>query len=299
MVPEKFIFVLTPIKTANANNLAKIFYNDHMKIYTLLLVIFLTGCAAPPTSQTAAKYGFNKNFIKTNTFTLASYQKILQPGKSVNIYVEGDGNAWASRYKVSDDPSPRTGTTMLLAALDHNPNVVYLARPCQYSPQDLKTICDSKYWSIARYSETVVESISVAIDSIKQQCQAPQINLIGYSGGGALVVLVSARRNDIASIRTVAGNLDLTTMDEIHDTTPLSESLDPISVAQKVKNIPQLHFVGSKDHIVPVEIATNFVKAAGLNLNKVIVLKGANHNNIWHEHWERLLQYAMSTASND
>lgn len=271
-----------------------------MKIYIALAVILLTGCAAPPTKQTATKYGFNKVFIKTNTFNLASYQKVLQPGSSVNIYIEGDGNAWASRYRISKDPSPQTGTTMLLAALDHSPNVVYLARPCQYSPQDLKTVCDNKYWSIARYSETVVESIDMAIDNIKLQCKAPQINLIGYSGGGALAVLVASRRCDIASIRTVAGNLDLIAMDEIHDTTPLSESLDPISVAQNVKNIPQLHFVGNEDHIVPTIIANNFVNAAGLNPNKaVVVLKGAGHNNIWHKHWESLLQYTLTTAVNN
>jgi hypothetical protein len=265
-----------------------------MKIFILSIVIFLTGCAAPPTAKTATKFGFNKAFIKTNTFNLASYQKILQPGSPVNIYVEGDGNAFISRYTISDDPSPRTGTTMLLAALDPSPNVVYLARPCQYSPQDLKTVCDNKYWSIARYSETVVASINMAVDDIKQKCQASKVNLIGYSGGGALVVLVAARRDDVASIRTVAGNLDLSTMDEIHETTPLSESLDPISVAQIVKHIPQLHFVGSKDHIVPVEIANNFARAADLNPNKVIILKGAGHGNIWHDHWLDLLQHALN-----
>lgn len=259
----------------------------------LIFIIFLSGCAAPPTEHTAKKYGFNKAYIETDVFKLASYQKNIKASPVINVYIEGDGNAWASRYHVSSDPSPRIGTTMLLAALDPNQAVIYLARPCQYSPQDLITVCDSKYWSTARYSEVVVRSIDAAIAQLKQQYQAKNINLIGYSGGGALAILVAARRNDIASLRTVAGNLDLLSMDIIHKTTPLSESLDPLQVAQQVKHIPQLHFSGSKDYVVPSQIAYNFIDAAGLDAKKVVVVKGANHNNIWHEHWGELLEYKL------
>lgn len=283
----KFILALTLIKVLNANR----HYNDCMQKYLLLLVIFLSGCAAPPTAHTAKKYGFNKVFIKTKIFNLASYQKLNGASNTINIYIEGDGNAWVSRYQVSQDPSPRTGTTMLLAALDSSHNVVYLARPCQYSPEDLKTVCDNKYWSIARYSEVVVDAIDNAVEQIKRQNKVAQINLIGYSGGGALAVLIAARRNDIASIRTVAGNLDLVGMDQIHKTTPLSESLDPLAVAAMVRHIPQLHFVGGKDHIVPSQIAYNFTKASGIDSSKVVILPKAGHNNIWHEHWPKLMQY--------
>jgi hypothetical protein len=258
-------------------------------ILIAITIIFITGCAAPPTAKIAAQHGFNKTFIESQPFSIASYQKILQPGSNVNIYIEGDGNAWISRYRISSDPSPKCGTTMQLASLDPSPNVVYLARPCQYSPQDLKTVCDSKYWSLARYSDLVVNSINIAVTAIKTQCQAPAINLIGYSGGGALAVLVANRRNDVASIRTVAGNLDLVAMEQIHDTTPLSESLDPLAVAKAIKHIPQLHFVGSRDHIVPIEIAYNFVHAAELDDKTVVIVKDATHNKNWSQHWSKLL----------
>lgn len=259
-------------------------------LIAFILALALTGCAAPPTDKLAVQNNFKKNYIQTSKFNLASYQKILQPGADVNIYIEGDGRAWSGRYRLSSDPSPRYGTTMRLATLDPNPNIVYLARPCQYSPEDLKTVCDSKYWSLARYSLEVVSSLDMAISNIKQQCSAKNIHLIGYSGGGALAVLIAAQRTDVASIRTVAGNLDLSTMDEIHKTTPLSESLDPIAVAQKIQHIPQLHFVGGKDHIVPEIIAKNFVKAAGLDPRTVIVIKKAAHNTQWDKSWQQLLQ---------
>lgn len=260
------------------------------KLIIILLVTGITGCAAPPTDKLAVQNKFKKTYVQTTKFNLASYQKILQPGAPVNIYIEGDGSAWVSRYRLATDPSPRYGTTMQLATLDPNPNVVYLARPCQYSPQDLKNVCNSKYWSLARYSSEVVSALDNAISQIKQQCNSKQINLIGYSGGGALAVLIAAQRTDIASIRTVAGNLDLDTMDKIHNTTPLSESLNPLAVACQINHIPQLHFVGGKDHIVPEKVARSFVNTAGLDAATVVVIKKAAHNTQWDKHWSYLLQ---------
>lgn len=267
--------------------------NRDVIIKTLLLsgmMLILLGCAAPPTAFLAQQNNFKLAYIQTAKFNLASYQKYSHPNNDVNIYIEGDGNAWRSRQRLSVDPSPRFGTTMQLATLDPAANVVYLARPCQYSPQDLRTVCDSKYWSIARYSQEVVDAMDNAITHIKQKYNAKQINLIGYSGGGTLAILIAAQRNDIATLRTVAGNLDLKTMDQIHHTTPLFESLDPIEVAKQVNHIPQLHFVGGKDYIVPPVVAKNFVTAAGLPKNSIIVIKKAAHNTCWEKQWPQLLQ---------
>lgn len=281
MVQVIYFLPLSPTKTAKQKS---------KTLIACILIAALTGCAAPPTDKLAIQHNFKKTYIQANKFNLASYQKILQPGSDVNIYIEGDGRAWSGRYRLSSDPSPRYGTTMRLATLDPNPNIVYLARPCQYSPEDLKTVCDSKYWSLARYSLEVVSSLDMAISKIKKQCAAKNIHLIGYSGGGALAVLIAAQRTDVASIRTVAGNLDLSTMDVIHKTTPLSESLDPIAVAKKIQHIPQLHFVGGKDHVVPKIVAQNFVRTAGLDSRAVILIKNAAHNTQWDKDWPRLLQ---------
>lgn len=256
-----------------------------------IIVILLTGCGPVPTAKVASSNGFKAKHIQTAPFNLATYQKITRPGADVNIYIEGDGRAWIAKSMLSRDPSPQASTVMQLAALDPSPNVVYLARPCQYSPQDLKTVCKPKYWSQARYSPTVVQAINVAINKIKLQSKSKRVNLIGYSGGGTLAVLVAAKRKDIASIRTIAGNLDLRTMDKIHRTTPLAESIDPMSVAASVKHIPQLHFCGAKDKVVPPIIAMNFMHAAQLNPKQVIIVKDASHDHNWNKHWPELLKY--------
>lgn len=262
-----------------------------MRILPIALIfIFLSGCGAPPTTKVALRSGFRHKFIQTAQFNLASYQKITQPGKDVTIYIEGDGHAWVTRSILSKDPSPRTSLVMQLAALDPSPNVVYLARPCQFSPGDLHTVCKPKFWSKGRYSPAVILSINSAVSQIKQYANAKKVHLIGYSGGGALAVLVAAKRKDIASIRTVAGNLDLITMDRLHRTSPLTESVDPISVATQVRHIPQIHFSGAKDKIVPTVVAQNFVRAANLNPNKVVVIRDTSHNTNWQKHWRELLK---------
>ncbi len=260
-------------------------------IFLAITVITLAGCVPVSTSRVAQKNGFTQAYVQTEKFRLATYKKINKPGKDINIYIEGDGRAWITRSMLSTDPSPRTSTVMQLAALDPNPNVVYLARPCQYSPGDLKTVCHAKYWSAARYSPTVVQSINDAITQIKNYAKAKKVNLIGYSGGGTLAVLVAAKRTDIASIRTIAGNLDLTTMDKIHNTTPLRESIDPLSVAMKVKDIPQIHFCGAKDKIVPPVVAKNFAKVAKLKPKSVVIIEEAGHRKNWAQNWPALLKY--------
>lgn len=260
------------------------------KLLFIFIVIFLTGCVAVPTEKVAAVNGFYPVFVQTQNFKLTTYQKILHPGKDVNIYIEGDGHAWASRYQLSKDPSPHSATVMNLATLDPWPNVVYLARPCQYSPQDLRTVCNPKYWSTARYAPEVIQSINTAVTAIKEQAHCKRVHLIGYSGGGALAVLVAAQRRDVASIRTIAGNLDLKTMDKVHNTTPLSESVDPITVAKQVRHIPQLHFCGAKDKVVPSIVATNFIKAAELSTDKVVIVKDVSHSKKWDKYWPTLLK---------
>lgn len=261
----------------------------HNLIFTIV-VILLTGCGSVPTSKVAEANGFKREYIQTSQFKLASYQKITKPGKDVNIYIEGDGHAWISKSVLSKDPSPHSSTAMQLAAADPNPNVVYLARPCQYSPQDLKTVCKPKFWSQARYSPAVIKSLNNAINQIKLQSKSRRINLIGYSGGGTLAVLIASKRKDIASIRTIAGNLDLRTMDKIHNTTPLAESIDPMNVATSVKHIPQIHFCGAKDKVVPAIVALNFMHAAQLSPKTVVIVKDASHDKNWAKHWPELLK---------
>jgi pimeloyl-ACP methyl ester carboxylesterase len=113
---------------------------------------------------------------------------------------------------------------------------------------------------------------------------------VGYSGGGAIAVLVAARRSDVAALRTIAGNLDPKALCAYHNVSQLDGSMDPLDYAQKVARIPQRHFVGGNDKVVPVSMARSFVeKLGGRDDKKITIVNGASHTKGWQEEWPELL----------
>lgn len=247
----------------------------------------------------ACQAGFTKEYIKAGIFTLATYQRFKALSNNIRIYIEGDGRAWETRSRLSDDPTPSNPVALALAVADQSDAVVYIARPGQFSSQD-SAECDPAYWSGRRFAPEVVESFDKAIDILKEKSGAKNIELIGYSGGGAIAVLVAASRGDVSSLRTVAGNLDPKALCEYHKVSQLYGSLDPLDVAQEITGIPQRHFVGSKDKTVPLSIAESFVKREGnTDCDCITIVDGATHKNGWRERWKELLLLPMIVCSKD
>lgn len=237
----------------------------------------------------AVKAGFSKEYVKAGGFTLMTYQKFNGSSDKISIYIEGDGRAWETKHKLSDDPTPSNPVALRLAAVDPADNVAYIARPGQYSPSGFPD-CDSKYWSEFRFAPEVVESMDRIIDDLKERAGAKHVALVGYSGGGAIAVLVAARRSDVIAIRTVAGNLDINAFCAYHHVSQLDGSMNPLDVAQKVAPIPQRHFVGSVDKVIPFAIAESFVRIEGdKNYERITVVDGVSHNDGWNKHWRELL----------
>ena len=275
-----------------------------MRIHALLLFtafsFSFTGCLTVPSSgerlstadTVAQEAGFHRVKVRTPPFLLTTYSKILEPGKDLHIYIEGDGYAWVTRNRVSGDPTPRRPVALELAVQDPAPNVVYLARPCQYTPMEMNSACeDEAYWTDKRFSEEVIGSMNQAVDKFVKGAQSSGVHLTGYSGGGAVAVLIAARRQDVKSLRTVAGNLDPNGLNEYHEVSPLNkDSLDPMEAAGKLSAIPQYHFIGTDDSIVPAFIAEHFAEKSGRSgCVRVIRVSGADHVNGWTEAWPRLL----------
>ena len=266
-------------------------------LFSILISPFLTGCSGvsalgirgESSGRNLLELGFEREYVSAQGFNLLTYRKIEAPGKPVKIYIEGDGSAWLSRRRFSDDPTPREPIALYLAAKDPAANVAYIARPGQF-PENGIVKCDPTYWSARRFSPEVIAAISEAIDRIKLYAGAEHIELIGYSGGGALAVLVAARRDDVISLRTVAGNLDHEGLSVYHKTSPLHGSLNPIDYALSVKKIPQRHFAGAKDKVIPVEIIRRFAKASGDNeCNNVVLVKDCGHSKGWVKAWPGII----------
>ena len=227
--------------------------------------------------------------VEAGHFRLATWHRPSSPSVDLVIYNEGDGLAWISRNHVSSDPTPVVPVALQLAAFD-SASAVYLARPCQFTAALTEDVCrDDKWWTGARFSEAVIAAFDQAIDTLKIQFGAQRIHLVGYSGGAAVAVLVAARRNDIASLRTVAGNLDHVELHARHKVSQLPDSLNPVDYAGQVSHIPQLHFIGLSDTVIPPGIAQNFLNRPGAGNCAQIITVQATHSTGWKEQWPRLL----------
>ena len=254
------------------------------------LVVF-AGCAVSPQQRAetlAGVAGLRHRALSAGIFRLTAYVRISDPSQPLHVYIEGDGRAWLTRTEPSRDPTPRHMLGLQLAVADRWPNVAYLARPCQFTREDPS--CDVRYWTTRRYAPEVVTSLSDAISVLEGPAPRQPVDLIGYSGGGALAVLVAARRHDVRSLRTIAANLDVEGVNALHHVSTMPESLNPIEFVAAVRAVPQIHFYGSRDSIVPPDIARRFAEAIGGSCTTTQSIDGMTHDGDWARLWPQLLQ---------
>jgi pimeloyl-ACP methyl ester carboxylesterase len=231
--------------------------------------------------------------LDAGPFRLAAYARLSSPGLPLRVYIEGDGRAWITRRQVSLDPTPRDPVALRLAAADPTANVVWLARPCQFvSGVDWRS-CNPHDWTDQRYAPRIVEAMDLAVESLRAAAATEQVELIGFSGGGALAVLIAARRSDVATIRTVAGNLDIEAFATIHRISPLNGSLNPRDAAVSLAETPQLHLVGAEDSVVsPVLVESYQAQLPHRRCSRSRLIEGAAHQSGWAERWAALLAWA-------
>lgn len=258
----------------------------------LIGLALLAGCGTDPRQQAdllAGRAALTRETVDTDSFVLTAYRRLTRPDAPLTVYIEGDGQAWISRTEPSADPTPRHPVGLELAAADPGPNVVYLARPCQYTPMADNPRCAVDYWTGKRFAPEVIASLDQAIDHYARLVPGHGIALVGYSGGGALAVLIAARRHDVSSLRTVAGNLDHEAVNRLHEVSPMPDSANPIDVARQVAGIAQWHFSGGADRVVPPSIAERFAAAAGGHCLRLTVVPGMTHGGDWAAQWPALL----------
>ena len=271
-----------------------IYLNNFFKYYTIIFTIVLlsSGCVSKLspkvrqyTADTVAQSGnLVQQKIATDDFLLTTYQRFdsTADNKQMVVYIEGDGMAWISRDQLSSNPTPVQPIALKLASIDTNANVLYVARPCQYLWPQKMNRCSSRYWSDKRGSEEVISSINQAISIVKQKQNISSIRLIGYSGGGGIAALIADRRADVNEFVSVSGNLNYKLFTQTHDLSPMNRSIDPITVANQIGSIPQIHYVGADDKIIPKQIALSFS-------DKVKVINNVSHDN-WPDKWAQILK---------
>lgn len=244
----------------------------------------------------AAQGKLRYELIEAPPFVLTSFSRIDNDSAPLFVYLEGDGYAWRSRNEASPDPTPNNPIALEIAALDAaahpGANVLYLARPCQYTPWGKNPACRSEYWTSRRYAEEVVAATQAAITRAVQSGHTRGVHLLGYSGGAALAALVAARRDDVLSLQSVAGNLEPEALNRYHGVSRLN-GLDAAATAPKLASIPQIHWQGADDKVVPASIAKGWQVLSGTP--NCIVFKqvsGVGHVTGWRNFW------AMQIARN-
>ena len=237
----------------------------------------------------AKTIGWHGSILPTRDFTFKVYGPASKATtKTLTIYIEGDGLAWLSTDTPSTNPTPINPIGLKLAIRDkQHSTVVYLARACQFVFHTDWGDCRSDDWTNSRFSAAIIRATQQAIDALKIKYHAQKIRLIGYSGGGAIAVLVAANRTDVVHLTTIAGMLDTEAWVRQNNLTPLRGSLNPAEAWPSLAAIPQTHWVGGKDTVVPKNIAFSYANRFPTTKKPKIKIKPTyDHVCCWTTTWK-------------
>jgi pimeloyl-ACP methyl ester carboxylesterase len=249
--------------------------------------LLLGGCAAPwqRLDAIAMQGGFQKRIVSGRDFAEVVYQRPWANGSSgpLIVFLEGDGLPWSQPRRISSDPTTRHPVALELA-IQTPGQVAYLARPC-YQEFVHAAGCSPASWTSERYSAQIVASLSAALMALDPGGIQP-IWLVGYSGGGALAVLIAPHVPAVERVITVAGNLDTEAWTKKHGYLSLSGSLNPVTAGALPTRIRQVHLVGTRDTNVLPEFTQRF--AAVQTNAHVRAFEGFDHVCCWVERWREI-----------
>jgi pimeloyl-ACP methyl ester carboxylesterase len=254
-------------------------------MYRLLIAGFiaasLLGCASTVDLHELSRgTALKLETLQTPKYTLQAMVPASGAYKHLRVYIEGDGHAWATSSQPSIDPTPRASLMASFAAADRSP-AAYLARPCQYV---MSRGCGVATWTSDRFSSDVMASMNAGLDSIKRQFGVDKFELIGYSGGGAVALVLAGMRNDVNQVQTIAGNVDPVYWTALNKLTPLNNPVTPLQYKARLQTIPQRMFVGTNDKVVPPAVAREY--ALHLNGQCIELLVGeGDHQSGYRDVW--------------
>jgi hypothetical protein len=257
-----------------------------LKVITLaaLTLLAVAGCrsASERFLRDSSERGLRAETIAGTEFRHLVLSGAPAAGPTVRVYLDGDGTPWVGGYPAAD-PTPRDPLVLDLVALDPGP-AVYLGRPC-YHGLDRDPPCAPALWTSARYSESVVASLAAAARRVLAARGAERVVWVGYSGGGALAMLLAARVPETVGVITLAANLDIDAWADQQRLSRLAGSLNPARQPALPSRIVQRHYLGGRDRAVPVEVGRRGV-APGAEL---IVLDDFDHRCCWTALWPAVL----------
>ncbi len=252
----------------------------------LLCAALLAGCATPASrfDADAAARGMRRIEIDGIGHRHVGFTtRPLRDADELHVYFDGDGTPFLDARHVAMDPTARDPLILRLMALDVAPAVL-LGRPCYYNGAGA---CNAALWTEARYGEAVVASQAAALARLVAPRPSARVVLIGYSGGGALAMLVAAREPRVDAVVTIAANLDTRAWSLHHGMPPLAASLDPAALPVLPASVRQLHVAGAADARVPPAL----IRAEAARQQAAFrIVAGADHGCCWEAAWPEILR---------
>lgn len=233
----------------------------------------------------------------TGSFAHLLISRINNPDSDVlHVYIEGDGRPWIENRYIAKDPSPENPLALRLMMRDPK-NSLYLGRPCYFTryrsgDRGGDTSCRPAFWTSARYSERVVESMVATLEAFIERNTYSKVVLIGYSGGGTIAYLMAGRTGKINRVITVAANLDHSAWTRYHNYSPLQDSLEPIATSIP-QSVGQLHLRGGRDRNVPGSVLKKFMTG---DTARWITFSDYSHACCWEKNWPDILAAFVDDA---
>jgi hypothetical protein len=258
------------------------------KLFLVVCIVIVSACQSPHElfEKKALASALTSQVVKTEFFSHKIYKNNRQSNGTLHIYLTGDGLPWTAGVIPSIDPTPRSTIILNLIEQDKS-SALILGRPCYHGLEN-DSLCDSSFWTSKRYAPVIINSLSNAIEQLSEQYRATNVVIIGYSGGGALAVLLAEKIPNVSAVITVGANLNTQWWTQYHNLLPLSGSVNPFERPDLPMMIIQKHYVGSEDKIIPaslVETYTNLHRASEL-----VIIDGFNHQCCWQNIWPEILQ---------
>ncbi|HWK72865.1 MAG TPA: dienelactone hydrolase family protein [Povalibacter sp.] len=205
--------------------------------------------------------GLSRSVVQGQPYRHVVYANRMATGAAGDrlvVFLDGDGRPWTDDgQQPSADPTTRNPIALKL--LEQTPvPAIYVSRPCYQELADAG--CSPEIWTSHRYSSRVVRSIAAAIRPMAQSAGLQKkVVLVGYSGGGALAVLVAERIENVAAVITLSANLDIDAWTTHHGYLPLTGSLNP-AASDRQHPWPEIHLQGMLDSVVPPSTTRAYFK---------------------------------------
>jgi pimeloyl-ACP methyl ester carboxylesterase len=252
-------------------------------------IVALLACSTPAerAERSAEQLGFQSSVVRGRHFDHRVYTRPgLGSAERLHVYLGGDGSPLRAFRNTPPtrppDPTPEDPLALRLMALDPAPGF-FLGRPCYHGVG----ACQLLSWTLGRYGEPVVASLVAAARRVAHGHGARELVLIGYSGGGALAMLMAERMPEVTALVTVAGNLDPDAWTAHHGFTPLAESLNPAQRPPLRSDLAQLHLTADGDERVPPALTRAAIeRQPGARHEE---LPDFDHDCCWEQIWPGVL----------